>query len=58
MVIIDGSFLVGVAAVLTSLATLLHTARGEPWREPIASPRQIGEQQHEKLDRNGSGRGD
>ena len=58
MVIIDGSFLIGVAAVLTSMATLWRAAREEPCRKPIASPRQIGEQQHEKLDRNGSGRGD
>ncbi|WP_176599348.1 MULTISPECIES: hypothetical protein [Sphingobium] len=32
MVNIDGSFLIGIAAILTSLATLWRTARGESWQ--------------------------
>jgi hypothetical protein len=46
MVNIDGAFLVGVAAILTSLATLWRTARDRP----PASMRQTGEKQNEKLD--------
>jgi len=44
MVIIDGSFLIGVAAILTSLATLWRSVRGadraeHPEYRPVSIPK-------------------
>ena len=58
MVIIDGSFLIGVAAILTSVATLWQAARGEPWRNSCAPLQQPGEVRDEKLNGNSGGRSD
>lgn len=58
MMNIDGSFLMGVAAILTSLATLWRAARSagakEPWRGSGADRWQNGEMTNEKSDRNRS----
>ena len=53
MMNIDGTFLMGVAAILTSLAKLWRAAE-EPWHDSCAHRRQIGEMTHEKSDRNSS----
>ena len=58
MMNIDGAFLMGVAAILTSVANLWRAARSgraeEPWHGSCAHRRQIGEMTHEKSDRNSS----
>lgn len=56
MMNIDGAFLMGVAAILTSVANLWRAARSggaeEPWHGSCAHRRQIGEMTHEKSGRN------
>lgn len=56
MMNIDGAFLMGVAAILTSVANLWRAARSggaeEPWHGSCAHRRQIGETKNEKSDRN------
>ncbi|NIJ15057.1 hypothetical protein FHS54_000006 [Sphingobium vermicomposti] len=58
MMNIDGAFLMGVAAILTSVANLWRAARSggaeEPWHGSCAHLRQIGETTNEKSDRNSS----
>lgn len=58
MMNIDGAFLMGVAAILTSVAHLWRAARSggaeEPWHGSCAHRRKIGETKNEKSDRNSS----
>lgn len=41
MVNIDGSFLIGIAAILTSIATLWRTARGERRQKPEGKRKRV-----------------